>query len=278
MQYSNPQIPEGINTSKSHPLKEFILLTGGVMAALMVLIVLLVMMADLLTAYIPYSVEKNVSMSSVTAEERHGPLTDYLQSLSDRIAHVEQLPQEMKITIHYMDEDTINAFATLGGNVIVFRGLLEKLPNENALAMLLAHEIAHIKHRHPVKSLGRGVIVGLALSVISTSISDAVLQQFMGSAGTLGLLKYNREMETQADETAVQAVRALFGHLHGANDLFEILQQETGQSGMPEFLSTHPLTESRISNINAHTAQASSEQGEISPLPEAFFEWVENRD
>lgn len=51
--------------------------------------------------------------------------------------------------------------ATPGGHVIIYRGLLEKIPNENTLVMLLGHEIGHIKLRHPVKALGKGVVIGL---------------------------------------------------------------------------------------------------------------------
>ena len=64
--------------------------------------------------------------------------------------------------MHYDASDTVNAFATLGGHVVIYRGLLEKLPNENVVAMVVAHEIAHIKHRDPVAALGRGVAITLA--------------------------------------------------------------------------------------------------------------------
>jgi len=274
LQYSNPEIPEGINTSQEHPLKEFLWLSVGVLVTAIVLIVSLVFLADRLTAYIPFSVEKNISFQSEKNDIKNGPLHDYLQSLAERISSAENLPDDMQVSVHYVDADTVNAFATLGGNVILFRGLLEKLPNENSLAMLLAHEIAHIKYRHPIKSLGRGAVVGLALSVVSSSAGDAVLEQFLGKAGYLTMLQYSRNMESQADETATQAVLAMYGHLHGADDLFKILQKTAGNKEPPQFFSTHPLTGSRIVRIEKYMEQHPVDQNDVTPLPAAFSQWI----
>lgn len=279
LEYSNPEIPEGINTSKTHPLKEFLWLTGGVMAAIFALVFILILFADSLTAYIPFSVEQKISLTGIEASTEEGPLSDYLQSLADRIVQAEDLPEDMKITIHYLDDDTVNAFATLGGHVFFFRGLLEKLPNENALAMLMAHEIAHIKHRHPVRSLGRGVIIGLALSVISTAAGDAIIENFLGKTGYLTILKYSRDMEAQADETAIQALKSVYGHLGGADELFKILQKEAGRLEPPVFFSTHPLTEDRIYEIKIHTSKHPTQDfSDITPLPRGFEKWIEEKN
>lgn len=279
LEYSNPEIPEGINTSKTHPLKEFLWLTGGVMATIFVLVLVLMLFADVLTSYIPFSVEQKISLPKVEANAETGPLPDYLQSMADRIARAEDLPEDMKITVHYLDDDTVNAFATLGGHVFFFRGLLEKLPSENALAMLMAHEIAHIKHRHPIRSLGRGVIAGLALSIISTAAGNIIIERFLGSAGYLTILKYNRDMESQADETAIQAVKSIYGHLGGADELFKILQQEAGRLEPPVFFSTHPLTEDRLYEIKIHTSQHSAQaDSDITPLPLGFEKWIEKKE
>ena len=272
MEYSNPEIPEGINSSKAHPLKEFLWLTSGVLASIFVLILALVVFVDVLTSYIPFSMEKEIPFPEIEAGSEQGPLPEYLQSLADRIVESQDLPDEMKITIHYLDDETVNAFATLGGHVFFFRGLLEKLPNENALTMLMAHEIAHVKHRHPIKSLGRGLVAGLALSVISTTAGDAIIGNFLGEAGYLTILKYSREMELEADETAIKAVNSIYGHLGGADDLFKILKAEAGSLEPPEFFSTHPLTDDRIAEIDSYVD--ASQKDKTTPLPDKFQEWI----
>ena len=178
----------------------------------------------------------------------------------------------MRITVHYADDDMVNAYATLGGHVVFFRGLLEKLPNENALAMVMAHEIAHIKHRHPIRSLGSGVVIGLTASMISSSLGDTIISQFIGTTGTLTNFKFSREHETEADITAIDSVKALYGHLNGANDLFYILKKQESNNITPDFFSTHPDTASRIQRIRALESDNSIDK--ITPLPNAFKTWL----
>lgn len=254
-------------------------LTGGVIAVIAVVLLILIALADVLTSYIPFSVEKDINFTEFEFEEKSGALHDYLQSLADRISEAEDLPEGMTITVHYLDDDTVNAFATLGGHVFLFKGLLEKLPNENALTMLLAHEIAHVKHRHPIRSLGRGVVIGLAMSVVSTAASDVMIESFLGEAGYLTILKYSRDMESQSDETAIAAVISIYGHLAGAEDLFTALQAETANIEPPEFFSTHPLTEDRINNLSVHAEKiGENERAEVTFLPDDFSKWLKADD
>ncbi len=65
----------------------------------------------------------------------------------------------MAVTAHYVTDDTINAFATLGGHLMVYQGLMRRMPGENALANVIGHEIGHVKLRHPVSSMGRGLVI-----------------------------------------------------------------------------------------------------------------------
>ena len=274
LEYSNPEIPEGINTSKEHPIKEFLWLTSGVVTSIFVVILVLVLSIDAVTSYIPFKIEQEIPLPDFDSGSEEGPLPEYLQSLADRIVEAEALPDEMKITVHYLDDDTVNAFATLGGHVFFFRGLLEKLPNENALAMLMAHEIAHVKHRHPIKSLGRGLVAGLALSVISSTAGDAIIGNFLGEAGYLTILKYSREMESEADKTAIQALQSIYGHLIGADDLFKVLKDESGSLEPPAFFGTHPLTDDRIAEIASYDDDNTQKNNKITPLPDKFQEWI----
>jgi predicted Zn-dependent protease len=275
LEYSNPEIPEGINTSKLHPLKEFIWLTSGVAAFFITIIIVLILFSDFLTSYIPFSVEQKISPSVINNISTEGPLSDYLQALADKITVAEELPNDMVITVHYLNDDTVNAFATLGGHVFLFRGLLEKLSSENALAMLLAHEIAHIKHRHPIRSLGRGVIISLALSIIGSGSSDTINEGFLGEAGFLTIMKYSRDMEQEADNTAIKALVLNYGHLTGAVDLFSILQNEDDGVAIPEFFKTHPLSKDRLDIINKYSKVISPTiKNKITALPKLFSQWL----
>ncbi|MFV1982434.1 MAG: M48 family metallopeptidase [Thiohalomonadales bacterium] len=254
-------------------------MTAGVAAVFVTLIVILILFSDLVTSYIPFSVEKKFAPDILRESSTKGPLPDYLNKLTAKIVAAEELPTEMTITVHYLDDDTVNAFATIGGHVFVFRGLLEKLPNENALAMLLAHEIAHIKHRHPIRSLGRGVIISLALSLLGSESSESINAGFLGEAGFLTIMKYSRDMETEADKTAIAALLVNYGHLAGAADLFKTLKIQDDDLEMPEFFSTHPLSEERLASIDDYMQTIAVENkgsNKITLLPKLFKTWLKN--
>ena len=274
MEYSNPQIPEGINTSKTHPLKDFAILTGSALALIGAVLFSLALLVDWLAPKIPFSLEQRlVGMYTQTLEpaentEEHR-LQGYLQNLAGHLAGAAELPENMSITVHYLDDDTVNAFATLGGHIIMFRGLLEKLPNENALAMVMAHEIAHIKHRHPIKSLGRGVVISLAIALVTGATESDFIGSVLGQAGLLTGLKFSRSQEEEADATALAAVVARYGHVNGAADLFKVLGQEYAGLEPPALFNSHPYSSDRITAI-AELAQreAWDMNAEVTPLPE----------
>ena len=274
MKYENPVIPEGINTSKEHPLKEFsILLIGSSLLVVMISLVL-GFGGSWLAGKIPFITEVKIAnmydIDQHTDDKNYPRLTEYLQNLTDQISKVQNLPDGMQITTHYVNNDTVNAFATLGGHIFIFRGLLEKLPNENTLVTLLSHEIAHVKYRHPIKSLGRGVVVSIAITAIMGS-GDS---QVMGDAGLLTILKFSREMEQQSDEEAMNTLNNIYGHLNGGAQLFEIFHKMKDEEKIDEpaeIFSSHPLDETRIENFSEiATNKGWKEMGVLTPLPDFF--------
>jgi len=274
MQYENPQLPENIKTSKEHPLKEFSTLLISAIALVTFISLILGLGGSWLAGKIPYSAETRIAalydISTHTDTASHPEIAKYLQGLANKISKAQHLPEEMKITVHYMDTDTLNAFATLGGNLFIFRGLLEKLPNENILVTLLGHEIAHVKYRHPIKSIGRGVAIAIAMTTISSS-SDS---QILGKAGLFTTLSFSREMEQLSDEEAMRTLQSLYGHLNGGAELFEIFHKaraEMDADEPAEFFSTHPLDENRIENFSVIAKKNGwKETGRLTPLPDFF--------
>ena len=274
MEYENPKIPEHINTSRENPLKEFSTLLIGAIVLVIITSFVLGFGGSWLAGKIPFSAEIKIAslydISQHTDSKEHPELTEYLQKLVNKIGKAQNLPDDMPITAHYMDSPTVNAFATLGGNLFIFRGLLEKIEYENTLTTLLAHEVAHVKYRHPIKSMGRGITVGIAMATI-TGNSDA---NILGDAGLLTVLQFSREMEIQSDEEAMDTLNTLYGHLGGGADLFAMFHQMRAEMDAEEPLeifSTHPLDEARIKNFAAIANKKGWEQsGKMTPLP-AFF-------
>ena len=274
MKYENPHIPEDINTSKEHPLKEFSTLLIGAIILVLALSTFLGLGGGWLAGKIPFSAEAKIArlynIDQHTDSSRHQQLTRYLQGLADQVSQAQNLPKEMQITVHYMDTDTVNAFATIGGNLFLYRGLLEKIPNENTLVTLIGHEIAHVKYRHPIKSLGRGVAVSIAMTAITGSTNSQVL----GDTGLLTVLKFSRDMEQQSDEEAMKTLHTLYGHLNGGALLFEIfhtMRANTNADETAEIFSTHPLDEDRIKSFSQVAKKKGWEEtGELIPLPDFY--------
>jgi predicted Zn-dependent protease len=278
LKYSNPEIPEGINYSREHPLKEFVVLTGGILALFLGAVLLLGLLAESLADYVPFSAEQKIAaLQPLDTSATGSALQSYLQGLAERLAIAEQLPSDMAVQVHYVDDDTVNAFATLGGHIIVFRGLLEIMPDENALAMVLAHEVAHIKYRHPLKGMGRAVVIGTVLSLVSTSAGNDIVNDVLGQAGLLTALKYSRDQERRADVEALAALQRLYGHVAGATTLFRVLQQRDAASATRqlEFFNSHPLTGKRIVTLQQRAAaQGWDRHGKQTQLPADFQAWL----
>ena len=271
MKYSNPHIPEGINSTETNPLKEFLLLTSAVVVGVIIITAVIAMLVDSIAEYIPFEFEQTVARQ-VTEKLNKGnaEVDGYLQHLSDQIVPFMDLPEGVKIKLHYVNDDVVNAMATLGGHIILYRGLLEKLPNENALVMLLGHEIGHVKMRHPVKALGKGVIISLLMSAVLGESSDAVAT-VISDTSMLTMLGYSREQEQLSDEAGLHVMHAFYGHVKGATNLFEVLQQQNNEQvfKLPQFLNSHPDTGFRIKYLKqlAETKRW-DQQGKINFVPD----------
>lgn len=246
------------------------MLTGGILLVVLAVVLVLGLSADYLTRYIPFRYEQNLAQRfEATFSEPHA-YEAALRPLGEKLAAAMQLPDDMPVVVHFADNDVVNAFATFGGHVVIHRGLVEKLESENALAMVLAHEIAHIKHRHPIRSLGRGAVVILALMAITGVQGDDIVGTVAGNAGSLTLLSFSRAQEKEADRTALEALEQVYGHTAGALNLYELLVEERANHGsnVPEFLSTHPLTEARIADLRELAlTRGWRTQGDPRPLP-----------
>jgi predicted Zn-dependent protease len=276
MRFENRVPDESVNYTIEHPLKEFTWLIVGVLGSLFIATLLIGYFAGEVAARMPYRFEKNLAdqaAARLAAEKRspqHIAIEAELNRLATRLAKQMTLPEGMQITVHYDDTPEINAFATLGANIVVFRGLLARMPDENALAMVLAHEIAHAQLRHPARSLGRGVAVGIVLSALSSNMGRNVASGVLNTTGGLSLLKYSRDQERDADAEALAAIAALYRHVGGAQDVFKVLKKAEGDAEALRvtMLSTHPLSQKRIDTIATLAgSQGWPLDGPRTPLP-----------
>ena len=264
MSYQNPKIPEGINVTDEHPLKDFFAMLLGIGLLVALFFLTLSFIAEKLVVYIPFETEVILAerMSGIPDEDSEPHqlrVESYLQTLADQLAISQQLPENMPIKIHYVKSETVNAHATLGGHIVIYRGLLEKMPDENTLAMVVAHEIAHIKNRDPIIALGRGLTVGLAMLSIFGAGDSGLSDQLVSHIGQLTILSFSREQESLADELALNTLAKHYGHTGGAETLFNIFKDEE-KIKIPGFLRTHPVNESRLNAVKAFSRKQGNTQ------------------
>ena len=271
MECEAKQIPEGINTTQEHPLKEFLLLLTGIGAVIAIAFIILIALSDYLIQYIPLEKEQQWFSASTlpfavdTSSDEVEPVNRYLLKLVNQLEP--SASDSVPYTIHMIDEDAPNAFITPGSHIFVTRGLINLVDSENALAMVIAHEMAHQIHRHPIRSLGRGMIIGMVAMIFTGVDGSEWASQMLTSTFNLGLLAYSREQEREADQTGLKLLVDYYGHSAGSQYFFSKMLSEPDftQSKLTEYLSTHPNTEERLKYLQQH---AVNEDSELTPLPD----------
>ena len=228
-------------------------------AALTIIVAIVVLNAQTLARYLPFSAEVRFadgiesSFSSFvddTRREEQILVERYLQSLANNLSTSMALPDDYEITVHFVRSAEANAFATIGGHVFVFSGLIDMLPDENSLAMVLAHEIAHIAHRDPLASIGRGLALQIVYSFLTGRQSGSTDIATLG--GNVGLMFFSREQEQRADLAAIEALQTSYGHVAGNETLFRLLADQSAEDAeptLPAWLLTHPQLEERIDSL-----------------------------
>lgn len=177
------------------------------------------------------------------------------QKLSKRI-------QGYKWEFNLVDDKTINAWCMPGGKVVVYTGLLDVTKNEEALAIVMGHEIAHAIARHGNERMSQQMVAqagGLVLSVALQNQNNqtrALFQQAYGIGVGVGvLLPFSRLHETEADKLGL-IFAAMAGYDPREAPEFWKRMAAKGNGNTPAFLSTHPSDEKRIKDLNAYMPEA----------------------
>ncbi len=179
----------------------------------------------------------------------------YLNAMMDDILSSDDIKyrnlfayDELKI-IHR--DDVLNAFATPGGYIYVYTGLIKFLDNADDLAGVLGHEVAHAELRHSVEQMKQTLGIQFLLSIV---LGEGTADDIATLATNLLSLKFSRDDESDSDEYSVIYLADTDYACNGAATFFEKLV-EAGNSGGPEFLSTHPAPANRVEDINSKSTE-----------------------
>lgn len=186
---------------------------------------------------------------------RNPAITNYINRLGQEMVRT-SARSGINYTFQVVDDDGINAFATMGGYVYLNKGLIARADNESELASVIGHEIGHIVGKHSIKQLRQRAIAQGALSAAGVDRSQAVQ---IGVELAVNRRKSRRD-EFEADQLGLsnltQAGYAPAGMLGFMQKLLE-----GGGRSVPTFISTHPATSERIRRLQAEIPPERANQG-----------------
>jgi len=177
--------------------------------------------------------------------------------------YVERIGQDIvkKIDAPFFDyhffvirDASLNAFAVPGGFVYVHSGLLLRAANDDEVAGVLGHEIAHVNAHHIARQeeatrlMNYATLLGMALAVVQPALGAAAV-----AANETVQLRYRREFEQEADFLGARYLRAAGRDPRGMLDFFKKLADEERMQPTfaPPYLSSHPVTDERLNHLEA---------------------------
>jgi predicted Zn-dependent protease len=155
-----------------------------------------------------------------------------------------------------------NAWCMPGGKVAVYTGILPITQDENGLAVVMGHEIAHAVAKHSSERMSQQMAAQGLGGVLSASAgqnptaTQNVFLQVVGAGSQLGLLKYGRSQESEADRLGLIFMAMAGYNPDGAVQFWQRMDAREGQASPPEFLSTHPSNGTRIADIQRDLPEA----------------------
>lgn len=198
---------------------------------------------------------KNVGQKIVTAAERYLNANGYQGYLND-----------FAWEFNVVKDDAVNAWAMPGGKIVFYTGILPVAEDETGVAAIMAHEVAHALADHGAQRMSAGqlqqlgaVAGGVALSGRSEQ-TQQIFAQAYGLGSQLGvMLPFSRSHETEADRIGL-TLMAIAGYDPAeAADLWRRMAAQSQGQSPPEFLSTHPSSNTRINNITKWAPEAKAE-------------------
>ena len=174
--------------------------------------------------------------------------------------------KDYKWEYNLVDDKAVNAWCMPGGKIVFYTGILPIAKNEAGIAAIMGHEVAHALANHGQQRISAGMIqhgagIGVAIATKDKSSSEQKIwmQAFAVGSSVGGMLPFSRAHETEADEIGLYLTAIAGYNPNEAALLWERMKANSDGKSPPEFLSTHPSNDSRISNLRALSSNAKEE-------------------
>lgn len=180
----------------------------------------------------------------------------------DIVAELPEPYRTMNWEVEVFDNDSANAFAMAGGKIGIFVGIFTVAQTNDQFAAVIGHEIAHVTQDHTVERINRAQVTGGVISVTSILVGD---QTGLGTAGTQSLLEstaelglllpFGRKQESEADLEGLDFMASAGFDPRASIQLWKNMAN-AAEGAPPEFLSTHPSSDTRIGDLISHMPEA----------------------
>ncbi|MBC6367808.1 M48 family metallopeptidase [Algoriphagus sp. AK58] len=172
-----------------------------------------------------------------------------------------ELVKEMSWEFNLLESDQVNAWCMPGGKVAFYTGILPITKDETGIAVVMGHEIAHAIASHARERMSNGLLLNFGVSALSSAmgknptLTQQIFLQSVGGVSQLGMLKFSRKHELEADEMGL-IFMAMAGYDPRQAPVFWERMAAAGGEAPPEFISTHPGPDRRIERLNANMPKA----------------------
>jgi Zn-dependent protease with chaperone function len=211
-------------------------------------------LAKLVAPHVPVSWEEQLGISVL---DQIAPLASRCVD-QNRLSALESIVTRLsrgmpgspyRIRLNVVDLPVMNAFALPGGQVVVFRGLLEATETPEQLAGVLAHELQHIYKQHSTRAIIEQASTSLLIAAVSGDFTGALAYGIEG-ARVLGRLHYSRLLEDEADREGLALLQTVGIDPAEMIAFYRVMEAEhPNDSVVFSYLSTHPHTHDRIEKL-----------------------------
>jgi predicted Zn-dependent protease len=215
-------------------------------------------------------------------------IVDYVNQIGQKILS-KMPPQPFEYNFYVIDQEVFNAFATPGGHIFVFTGLIAAMDREEQLAGLLAHEIGHVKSRHISEKIERagnlnkaayaGMLAGMLLGLAGAPQAGQALMMGSTAGVQTMMLAYSRGDESEADQLGLNSMYRAGYDGAGMVEMFEIMRSKQwfGADEIPTWVMTHPAVDERIVYVSNRVEAYNRKYGQPQPVDPMPFARMQTR-
>lgn len=203
-----------------------------------------------------------------TPVSTNAALTTMVRRVGERIAAVAPLPGSQWEFVVFQDDKTVNAFCLPGGKVGIYTGILPITRDESGLATVIGHEVAHAVARHGGERMSEALLIefgGMILDEAMRKNSEGARAMALGAYGigsSLGVaLPHSRQHELEADHLGLLYMARAGYDPRSAVEFWRRFAEYNDKRGgqPPQFLSTHPVDSTRITQLEQEIPRALEE-------------------